>query len=146
MKTSFKIEGLSELVDGLNELSAASATNVQKRTLTAAARPIQNAAQSLAPFRTGLLKRKIAVSSRLSSRQQRSRTKESNVEVYIGPPSMARAIVAEFGSVKQVPQPFMRPAWDANKRTAFDSIRDILADEIEAARQRAARKTAKFTK
>lgn len=146
MATSFKIEGLAELVDGLNELSAAAAINVQKRALMEAAKPIHKDAQSNAPFRTGLLKRRITVSSRLSAAQQRSRAKESKVEVFIGPPSMARAIVAEFGSVKQTPQPFMRPAWDANKRTAFDSIKSILEDEIDAARQRAARKTAKFLK
>jgi hypothetical protein len=70
--------------------------------------------------------------------------KESKVEIYVGPPSMARGIVSEFGSVKETPRPFMRPAWDANKKTAFLTIRNILADEIEKARQRAARKTARL--
>jgi HK97 gp10 family phage protein len=143
-KTEFRIEGLSELVDALEELPKATSTNVQKRVLAKAGEPIRKAAQALAPYRTGLLRRTIVVSSQLSPRAKRSHKQESKIEYFVGPPSMARAIVAEFGSVKQTPQPFMRPAWDSNKRTAFDSIRGDLTDEIEKARQRAARKTAKF--
>jgi len=146
MATSFKIEGLAELADALGELSSAAAINVQKRALAEAARPIQQDAQALAPYRTGLLKRRITISSKLSARQKHSSVKESKVELYVGPPSMARAIVAEFGSVKQTPKAFMRPAWDANKTKALNSIKDILAEEIEDARARAARKTAKYLK
>lgn len=141
---TMKLEGLSDLVEGLQELSKATATNVQKRALKEAADPIEADAKRNAPHRTGLLEARINISSKLSPRQRASAVKESKVEVYVGPPSMARGIVAEFGSVKQAPQPFMRPAWDANKRTAFLRIRDILAEEIEKARQRAARKAARL--
>jgi HK97 gp10 family phage protein len=143
-KVTFKIEGLSELVDGLtNELPKATATNVQKRALLTAAEPMEADAKRMAPRRTGLLRERINVSSKLSPRQKSQSKKESKVEIYVGPPSMTRAIVSEFGSVKESPRPFMRPAWDSNKRTAFDKIRDILAEEIENARQRIARKTAR---
>lgn len=143
---SFKIEGLSELLDGLEELTSASAINVQKRALTAAGRPIQQDAQTAAPHRTGFLQRSITISARLSPRQKKAASKESKIEIYVGPPSMARAIVGEFGSVKQTPKPFMRPAWDANKQTALKSIKGILEDEIEAARKRALAKTARYQK
>ncbi len=139
-----KIEGLSDLIAGLEELPKATSTNVQKRALKEAADPIEADAKRNAPRRTGLLEERITISSKLSPRQRSSLVKESKVEVYVGPPSMARGIVAEFGSVKQTPHPFMRPAWDANKKTAFLKIRDILADEIEKARQRAARKAARL--
>lgn len=143
-KTSFRIEGLSELVDGLrNELPKATATNIQKRALMEAAEPIERDAKQMAPYATGLLERKIDISSKLSARQKRMHKKESKIEVFVGPPSMARGIVAEFGSVKQAPHPFMRPSWDGNKRSAFDKIKDILTKEIEKARQRIARKTAR---
>lgn len=143
-KVFFKIEGLSELVEGLTEeLPKATATNVQKRALMEAGRPIADTAKSLAPRRTGLLQERITVSTKLSPRQKNTSQKESKIEVYIGPPSMTRAIVAEFGSVKQTPRAFMRPAWDSNKRVAFASIRDVLEAEIEKARQRIARKTAR---
>jgi HK97 gp10 family phage protein len=147
VKVLFKIEGISELVDGLtNELPKATSINVQKRALKEAADPIEASAKSAAPRRTGLLQRDIDIGTRLSSRQKAQNPKESKVEVYVGPPSMPRAIVAEFGSVKETPRPFMRPAWDANKRTAFDTIKEILTDEIEKARQRIARKTARLLK
>jgi HK97 gp10 family phage protein len=145
MAVSIKIEGLSDLVDGLtNELPKATAANVQKRALKEAADPIEAFAKQAAPVRTGKLRDKINISTKLSPRQKSSHKKESKYEIFVGPPSMARGIVAEFGSVKQSPHPFMRPAWDANKKTAFSKIGDILAREIEKARQRAARKAAKL--
>lgn len=145
MKVTFKIEGLSELADGFkDELPKATATNVQKRALKDAAEPIEADAKSRAPVRTGKLKQKIDIGSRLSPRQKAQNEKESKVEVYVGPPSMERGIVAEFGSIYQSPRPFMRPAWDANKRSAFNGIKELLEEEVEKARQRIARKTARF--
>ena len=125
------------------ELPKATATNVQKRALMRAAEPIERDAKQNAPYKTGLLKEKIDIGSKLSPRQKGQHKKESKVEVFVGPPSMARGIVAEFGSIKQTATPFMRPAWDANKRTAFDTIKEMLTEEIEKARQRILRKTAR---
>ena len=143
-KVTFKIEGLSEFVEALTEeLPKATATNVQKRALKEAAEPMEADAKRNAPVRTGLLRERIDIGTKLSPRQRGSSKKESKIEVYIGPPSMERGIVAEFGSVKQTAKPFMRPAWDANKKTMFNKLRDILAEEIEKARQRIARKTAR---
>lgn len=145
VKVTFKIEGVSELAAGFaDEFPKATATNIQKRALKDAADPIERDAKSNAPVRTGLLQEKIDIGAKLSPRQKSKNEKESKVEVYVGPPSMERGIVAEFGSVKQTPHPFMRPAWDANKRSAFNSIKDILEVEIEKARQRIARKTARL--
>lgn len=144
-KVTFKIEGVSELVGALTEeLPKATSTNVQKRALREAAGPIESDAKQHAPRRTGFLREHIDIGSKLSPRQKSKNEKLSKVEIYIGPPSMARAIVAEFGSVNQTPRPFMRPAWDANKRSAFDTIKQILEEEIEKARQRIARKTARL--
>lgn len=143
-KVTFRIEGVSELAEAFrDELPKATATNVQKRALKEAADPIESDARQNAPLRTGFLREHIDVGARLSPRQ-RATPKESKVEVYVGPPSMPRAIVAEFGSVYQSPRPFMRPAWDANKRGAFKGIKELLEDEIEKARQRIARKTARL--
>lgn len=143
-RVSVKVEGLSELIAGLEELTKATATNVQKRALKEAAAPIEADAKLKAPRLTGLLQRSIDIGSKLSPRQ-RSSPKLSKVEVYVGPPSMERGIVAEFGSVKQSPKPFMRPAWDANKTKALATIKDNLKTEIDKAAQRAARKAAKIT-
>lgn len=143
-KVSFKVEGLSELAGALiDELPKATSTNVQKRALQEAADPMAKEAQQRAPVKTGFLREHIVVSTRLSPTQKAQSKKESKIEVYVGPPSMPRAIVAEFGSATHTPKPFMRPAWDGNKRTAFDNIKEILAEEIEKARLRILRKTAR---
>jgi HK97 gp10 family phage protein len=143
-KVTWKLEGFKELADALiEELPKATSTNVQKRALLRAAEPIERDAKSGAPRRTGLLQERINISTKLSPRQKRQHKKESKVEVFVGPPSMSRAIVAEFGSVKQTPHPFMRPAWDGNKRTAFNTLKEILTEEIDKARQRIARKAAR---
>lgn len=138
------IEGLSDFLPALTEeLPKATATNVQKRALMEAADPIEKYAQQLAPKRTGKLKESIDIGTKLSRRQRSLNNKESKVEVYVGPPSSPKAIVSEFGSARETPHPYMRPAWESNKQKALESIKDLLAEEIEKARVRIARKTAK---
>ena len=53
-----------------------------------------------------------------------------------------KRIVTEFGSVKESPRPYLRPAWDAKKNVVLASIKSILAAEIEKTRARAARRAA----
>jgi HK97 gp10 family phage protein len=142
-KSMVHIEGLSDLLDGLQELTKATATNVQKRALKDAAEPIERDAKAKAPRRTGFLEQSIDIGTKLTARQKSKLEKGSKIEIYVGPKSMPRAIVQEFGSVNQAPNPYMRPAWDANKKPALDLISKELAEEIEKARQRAARKAAK---
>lgn len=50
-----------------------------------------------------------------------------------------KAIVQEFGSVKQAPQPYLRPAWDAEKMNALAICRRELAGEIIATAKRIAK-------
>ena len=135
-----KLEGLSDLKDALEELPKATSTNVQKRALMKAAQPILEAARAAAPVLTGTLRDKMMISARLSKTQRAGYEKDSKVEVYVGPPPLVQAITSEFGTFREAPQPFVRPAWAENKRTALDLIRDELAEEIEKARQRIARK------
>ncbi len=142
--TTFKIEGLSEVAEGLNELSKATGTNVLKRALKAAADPISSAAKQKAPRFSGHLQQSVKPSDKLSRRQKSLYHKESEVEIFVGPAALVQAITQEFGTVTNHPQPFMRPAWQENKHAALDSIKDILAEEIEKARVRIARKTARL--
>ena len=145
MKVSFKIEGLSELKAAIEEeFSKATATNIQKRVLVKAGEPIVAAAERMAPRETGILAASIKVGSKLSRRQKSKHKRESKLEMFVGPKSLVQATTSEFGTFQQSPHPFMRPAWDEHKTTAFDSIKDDLRAEIEKARQRAARKTARF--
>jgi len=142
--TTVKIEGLSELKDALEELSKATARNVQKRALIEAAGPLEADAERLAPFRKGTLKRSITISPKLSSRQRSLHKPTAKVEMFVGPGSLVQAITSEFGTSHSAPRPFMRPAWDKNKKPMLLSIRDFLAEQIEKARQRAARKAARI--
>lgn len=50
-----------------------------------------------------------------------------------------KAIVQEFGSVKQAPQPYLRPAWEAEKRAALAICQRELAGEIIATAKRIAK-------
>lgn len=139
-----KVEGLSELLDGLEELSKATAKNVMRRALNKAADPIQQAAERNAPVLTGALQRSIIVSDKLSRRQRSLYQKSSKIEVFVGPGALAQATMQEFGTTNNRPQPFLRPAWMENWRKALSLISEELANEIEKARQRAARKAARL--
>jgi HK97 gp10 family phage protein len=141
---SFKIEGLSEVAEGLKELSKATSTNVLKRALLKAADPIAETAKRLAPRLTGQLEMSITPAAKLSRRQKSLYPKQSKVEIYVGPAALVQAITQEFGTVTNRPQPFMRPAWGQNKREALERIKDDIAGEIEKARARIARKTARL--
>ena len=143
---TFKLEGLSELADGLDELPKATSTNVVKRALLKAADPIAEYAKRLAPRLTGALQLSISPGTTLSRRQKSLYHKESQVEIFVGPGALVQAITQEFGTVSQPPQSFMRPAWDAEKMHALNLIKIELADEIEKARVRIARKTAALAK
>lgn len=139
-KTIVTIEGISDLLEALSELPKATSKNVLKRTLIKAGQPIAEDARSHARTLTGRLQRSFGVSSSLSQRQRSQNKKESEVEVYAGPGALVEAITEEFGTTHSAPHPTLRPAWDANKTSAFKSIRDDLAEEIEKARKRLARK------
>jgi hypothetical protein len=54
-----------------------------------------------------------------------------------------KAIVMEFGSFKDTPQPYMRPAWDKDSRPMLERLKKLLWDEVSKAVARAARKAAK---
>ena len=61
----------------------------------------------------------------------------------IGPGRMPQAYMQEFGTVHHGPQPYMRPAWDANALQALELIKSELWNEIQKAAARLARKAAR---
>jgi HK97 gp10 family phage protein len=140
----FKIEGLRECEAALRELPKATGKNALRRALMAAGQPILDEAEQRAPELTGALKRSHAAGTRLTRRQRQQHKAESTVEIFVGPGGLVQAITQEFGTVKAPAQPFMRPAWDGNKLRALGMIRQSLADEIEKARARLARKAARL--
>ena len=123
MKTKFKVHGFKDLEKALKELPKATAKASVRRVLKKAAQPIADAGRNNAPESEGRLKASYGVGTRLTKRQRKVSRKESEVEVYAGPNDPA-AIQTEFGNDHQAAQPHLRPAWDAEKRAALDSIKD----------------------
>lgn len=136
----FQVEGLAELDEALKELPKATARNVLLRVLKWAGQIIADAGEALAPRLTGGLAQSYTVGTKLSRRQKKLNRKESDVEVYVGPTPHAKSVQTEFGNVHQAAQPHLRPAWDGNVMKVLDGIREKLAEEIEKARVRLARK------
>lgn len=167
----FKVEGLKELDAALGEFSKATGRNILRRALSQAAEPIRSAAAAKAPVDRGALQQAIIVTAKgppdagkvayarvmksggdakaatAALRQARRDNAGQNAfaEVFIGPDKSAfYGRFQEFGTVHHAPQPFMRPAFDENAQAALDLIAGALSEQIEKARARAARKTARL--
>lgn len=154
---TMKVEGLRELNDALSQLPKATSRNVLRRVAMKALEPMANTASSLAPVLEGELRDSIVASAKLSKRQKSAHNREegaktirtaegfrstpkTTVFLFMGPAGSAKSIVQEFGSIKQAPQPYMRPAWDANKQRSLDIVQEELGGEIEKAAARLAKK------
>ena len=151
-RQTVKITGLRELENALRELPKATGKNVLRRVLRKRAEPMADAARSSAPddpaTGAGDLRSSIAVSTKLSKRQaslhrKMFRDDKAAVEMFVGAGPVPQATQHEFGNINHGPQPFMRPAWDSGKDQILDGIKDDLAEEIDKAAKRLARKAAK---
>lgn len=165
-RTVVSIEGFRELDAALAELPKAIAKNATKRALAKAAEPIAEEARRLVPVNTGTLKESISVSTKLKNKvgeaefsavmraggskseavsamrdARRAAGAPSFAEVFIGPsvPSGFYGHLVEFGTSHSVAQPFLRPAWDAQKMAALGLIKGVMAEEIIAAAKRVAK-------
>jgi len=148
MKVTYTLAGLKELDAALGELPKATGKNILRRVLRKAGQPIADEARQLAPRDTGELLRSIGVGTQLTRRQRAQhrrmfRDDRASVEMFVGPGGLAQAVTQEFGTYKEPAQPFMRPAWDANKMKALGTIKLELEAEIDKAAKRMARKAAR---
>ncbi|MCP5385948.1 MAG: hypothetical protein H6916_03915 [Novosphingobium sp.] len=160
MARKVKLQGFRELEASLADLvskvggSKATGKNVLKRTLLRAAEPFEADAKANAARLTGNMSENIRTGTRLTRGQTRAnkRNGKSYSEVHVGVVGAATGHAAyahvtgvqnEFGNEHQAAQPFLRPAWDANKEGAIDAIGQALGEEIEKATARAAKKAAR---
>lgn len=144
-KTTVKVEGLRELDRALGQLPKSTAKAVLRKVLKDAGEPLARTARRLAPKDEYHLYESIDVSTRLSRRQRGLHRKENSPafqEMFVGTNNPA-GVQQEFGNDRHAAQPFMRPAWDAEKMNVLDLISVSLWGEIEKAAQRLARKAAK---
>ncbi|HEU4986866.1 MAG TPA: HK97-gp10 family putative phage morphogenesis protein [Rhizobiaceae bacterium] len=153
-RTWVKVEGLRELERSLAELPKALAKGAARRTLVKAGTPMKQTARRLAPDDPATpdidLNTSIEISSRQKSGRQRKRTREGKaaVTVYIGPTKEGypQAIYQEFGTVHHGAQPYMRPAWDAHKMEALETVKVELGEEITRTAARLAKRNARLAK
>ncbi len=163
MKVTVKVEGLRELERALLELPKATARSVVRQALLDAAEPIAADAKASAPVASGELRSSIIKGTKLSRRQKavhrrwigstpvktpagwRSAPAKA-VYVFAGAGTNPQAHLQEFGTADQPPQAFMRPAWDANKESALAIVAKRIAERIEAARVRLARKAERLAR
>jgi HK97 gp10 family phage protein len=142
-RETFRVEGLKDLREALEEFPKATQVSVQRRALLKAGEPIETAAEASAPVRRGKLQKSITKGTKLTRRQKKLHRKHSKVEVFVGAGGVPQAHLQEFGSIHGAPQPFMRPAWDAHKQEALDRYKRELGTEIQKTAERRARKAAR---
>jgi HK97 gp10 family phage protein len=139
------VEGLAEVQTALRQLPDATAKAVLRRVGRKRLAPVAERARELTPVGQGELRDSITVSTRLTRRQRGKHRKDGqdDVEVFAGAGPHPQAHLQEFGTEHHGPQPFMRPAWDAEKEGVLAGIGQDLWSEIEIAAARLARKAAK---
>ena len=142
-----KVIGLKETEAALKALNeqvgtGRAARNVGLRALRAGGEVLAKDARRLAPKQDMHLSESIGVSTRLTRRQRGLHQKKDPVEMFVGPNNPA-AIPQEFGTFKESPQPFMRPAWDATKDQVLKRIADTLMVDVERTAKREAAKAAR---
>ena len=149
MSIAVRFEGGRELERALQELGREA---TQKASLRRAARvalqPVADLAQANAPRLTGTLQLSVGVGTRLSKRQaglhrRMFRDDRAAVEVFAGAGPLAQATQAEFGNRDQAPQPYMRPAWDAEGRKTLDRLAVAIWADIQRTAARQARRAAR---
>ncbi len=154
MAQKFRIEGLKELDKALGQLPRATGKNVLRRVARQALEPIIEVAKGLVHEQSGDLRGSLAVSPKLSHRQKTLHKRmfaneRSSIEMFAGAGShhfVPQGVFEEFGTVKQSPHPFLRPAWDGGKMRVLNNIKRDLWTEIKTAAARVARKKARALK
>jgi HK97 gp10 family phage protein len=138
-----KVEGLREIDRQLTRLKEGTAKGALRRSLRRSAKPMADLMQANAPRLSGNMADSVKITSKLSPRQASQHRKmfadmRSAVELHVGPGPYPQAITQEFGTYFHEPQPFVRPAWDADKMAMLERLKADLWSEITRTINRAA--------
>lgn len=172
-KQVLRLEGLSNTLEAMKDLSRATQGNVLKRAVMAGGAVIAEDATARAPVDEGDLKKNILVSKAkiispgkaafaatmretgdrgLAAQAARAANRGAGgtgraASCKVGPTkAVGQGILQEFGTAHHPPQPFMRPAWETKKEAAAQEVQSALEEEIKKAVDRAARRAAKVKK
>lgn len=141
-KQRVTIDGLKDLDSALSALPRSVGKKVARDVLRDSAEPMARTARQLAPRDEYHLYDSIDVSTRLNSRQRSLHREEATPtfqEMFVGTNNPA-GVQQEFGNERHPAQPFLRPAWDAEKTPTLNRIANSLWFHIEKAARRLARK------
>ena len=141
--TSASFEGGRDMEALLMRIATGTARGAGRRALRKAALPMAALMQANAPRLSGDLAESITVTSKLSRSQGAGNRRmfpdlRSTVVMHIGPGTNPQAITQEFGTSFHAPQPFVRPAWDADHRALLERLKTELWEEIRKTISRAA--------
>jgi HK97 gp10 family phage protein len=154
----FELVGLKECMDALEQLPTKSMKKtVVRNALKKAAVPIKDSAKENAlslPFDNKKIADSIKVGTSIK-KSQRGRTDRSRVTVYVGP-SHPLSHLFEFGTAQRYkksgaytgyipPMPFLRQAWDSQKKVALGLLKEELWKALQKAARLLAKKAAKGT-
>ncbi|AUQ98100.1 hypothetical protein [Phaeobacter inhibens] len=153
MSMKMKIEGAGDIERALGALARGTAKGATRRAMKKALQPVARAAEG-SPF-------VIAVTSKLAPRQKgraRGDRGRSKLAMYVGPVQQdgshaPEAHLIEFGTGDRyhksgkyvgavMADPFMRPAWDANRERVLSILKREIWAEIEKTVERERRKAA----
>ena len=134
-----KLQGMKELEENLFKMKSSTAKSNVRAAMKQAMEPMARAARAKAPVLTGGLQEGISI----TSRGRPPAPGKSSVEMLMGPKGGAKSIVSEFGSFKDVAQPYMRPAWDGGNLRMLDEFGALLFSRVEDSLARSAAKAAR---
>lgn len=143
------MEGFAELERALAEdLPKATARNVLRRAGVATMQErIEGPARARAPRKRGDLADGIVTKPVRAKRQRGGRyERSSGVEIETGPtgnPEGGNASWQENGTVNMAANPYMRPTVDAEGERVIDDVRKVLAEQINKAKARIAKRLAR---
>ncbi len=124
-----KTKGFRELERMMFQLKASTAKSNVREAMREAFEPMAAHARSLAPVDSGDLVEGIEITGKGIPPAPR----RDPAEMMMGPGRNPQAIFQEFGTFKEPPQPFMRPAWDAGHIELLDRFGVFVWDRITRA-------------
>jgi HK97 gp10 family phage protein len=134
LEVTHNVQGLAELEKGLVELGRDVGLKGLSKATAAGARLIRDRARALAPKDTGNLKKNIVVTK---YRRVKDKSRETRHAVVIRSKGKAGdknnafyGAFVERGTSKQPAQPFMRPAWEAKRKDAANTVMESMEKTI----------------
>lgn len=149
--TSMEVKGLRELGAAMSLLSSDIAKKISFAGVLAGAAIIKKSAQAKAPIAEaayiarqksgdkGVLVQPANIARNIVNKRIKSNLTAEYIVTVRGKRKDGYAAriarLQEFGTVKQAPQPFLRPAYEADKENAVKAIKDRLEKRINKANQ-----------